>query len=235
MSGTLLAGEMLAALTLGLLSAPHCIAMCGGLMSAFSLSPSAASSATRTSVVVHYSLGRLSGYMILGAIAGLLGLALSMSGSIVPMMLRSLAGVMLILLGLYTLGSTRILRRLESSGYGLWQSLMNSVGRIDLSQGRQQFVAGILWGWLPCGVVYSVLAMAMATGHPLSSSLVMLSFGVGTLPAVAGTGFAAGGFINWLKHRYTRLVVGVSLIGFGIWTLSFVVMAAMKMGQHMGH
>ena len=226
--------DMLAALTLGLLSAPHCLAMCGGIMSAFSLSPASAAT-SRTSVVVHYSLGRLTGYVLLGVIAGTLGMALSMTGSMAPAMLRLFAGFMLVVLGAYTLGFTSMVQRFEKLGYGLWQGATNSVGRIDLSQGRQQFLAGILWGWLPCGVVYSVLALAMGSANPLFAGLVMLSFGVGTLPAVAATGIAAGRLISWLRDHRTRLAVGLSLVGFGIWTMGFVVVSMLEQSHHMGH
>ena len=82
-----------------------------------------------------------------------------------------------------------------------------------------RLVAGMLWGFLPCGLVYSALALAMTSANPLTSSAVMFAFGVGTLPMMLLAGSTAGALKQKLQQHGWRTANGLLIMAFGIWTL----------------
>ncbi|MCD2518484.1 sulfite exporter TauE/SafE family protein [Massilia sp. G4R7] len=217
----------------GLLGSVHCAGMCGGIVAALSvpLPARAFPVPVRTvgayswewpaaaSHVAAYNAGRLSSYAMAGALAGglaggvgrLAGLPLLQAGA------GWAANLMLVALGLYLLDAWRGLAWLERGGRVLWRRispLLAKIGPFD-SPGRL-FAAGALWGWLPCGMVYSVLATAMLSGSASGGAAVMLAFGLGTLPMLAAIGMAGVRLRTVLQLHAVRRACGLLVLGFGL-------------------
>ena len=156
----------LAAFSMGLFGSPHCLGMCGGIVTAFGLSMQHVSDSKKNGLILTYHLGRLISYSLLGLIAGFVGVAIfqSIMSNSAP---RIVLGAVLVLIGLAMLGLP-LFNQLEKFGMRFWQSLApirKKVFPID-SFGKALF-AGLLWGFLPCGLVYGALMMAIA-GNNLS-------------------------------------------------------------------
>ena len=213
------------AFVIGLFSAVHCLGMCGSIAGALSLSlPGAVrDNAVRLGAfVVAYNLGRLASYAGAGALIGLFGeqiadVQLLQEGHGVA---RLLAALVVIAVGLYLTGWVPQLQRMDRLGDPIWRRL-EPLGRRLLPVRRlpQAILFGLIWGWLPCGLVYYVLILTVSTGSALNGALCMLSFGIGTLPAVVGVGFLAGWFTRLARNRTLRQVVGLTLVAGGIASL----------------
>ena len=205
-----------AMLFIGLMGAGHCIGMCGGISSALGL---AVSGDRKWSILGGYQLGRVASYSLAGVLIGMLGLWGHAYLQLGPA-LRILAGVLLILMGCYLADWWRALITLEQAGSHLWRYIQPMGNRLfPVHSAHQAMLLGMLWGWLPCGLVYSALAYAATAGTPAESGLMMLAFGLGTTPAVlAGTVFS-NRIARWLQHKRFRQLTGLLLIGFGLWTI----------------
>jgi sulfite exporter TauE/SafE len=211
--------SLLTAFLAGLLGGAHCIGMCGGIVAAMSFQ-----SGQRQPFRYHvgYNLGRVASYAAAGTIAGLVGSAAFLSERLLPLQtgLYGLAQVMLILLGLYLAGFSRAVLWLERAGGGLWRRLQPVFGRLlPVRNFPGAVAAGAVWGWLPCGLVYSVLVSALATGDAGWGGLLMLAFGLGTLPNLLAMGWAAERLRAWARHPSVRRVAGLSVALFGIYGL----------------
>lgn len=206
--------SLFALFVVGLLGAGHCAGMCGGIVGALSLqSPGGAAA-----VVVHlaYHLGRIGSYVIAGLLAGLLGQA---AGNLLALqnVLYLLASLMLIAMGLYLLGFTQFLAPLERGGQALWQRIQPLTKRFLPVRGiAQALPLGLLWGWLPCGLVYSALTTALASGSAGQGALLMLAFGLGTLPNLLLAGLLLARFRRFAQDRAVRVVSGLLVLGYGI-------------------
>ncbi|GLS26253.1 sulfite exporter TauE/SafE family protein [Marinibactrum halimedae] len=212
--------ELLAALGIGFLGSSHCIAMCGGVCAALSFALPAQRPWWRVLILVGYNVGRISSYMIAGALVGWLT-AVGAQEHLTPM--RILAGVMMIAMGLY-LGQWWLgLTYLEKAGQRLWgrlQPLSKSLMPVDSIPKALGF--GAVWGWLPCGLVYSTLTLAASQANVFQGALVMGAFGLGTLPAMFVSGLLAERLKQWTSRRALQKIFGVLLIVFGVWTLYLV-------------
>ncbi|WP_084618523.1 sulfite exporter TauE/SafE family protein [Cellvibrio sp. OA-2007] len=207
-----------AAFLLGLFSSAHCVGMCGGIMGALSMAVPAHAKARRWFILLSYNLGRIASYALMGAIVGLFASQITEAGGAV--WLRWLAGVLLIAMGLYLANWWRGLTYLESGGRYLWaylQPLGKALMPVDTVP--KAVALGAIWGWLPCGLVYSALAYAMAQGHAVGGGLVMLAFGLGTLPAVLATGFIAQQLGRLLQRPRIRWSFALAVMLFGLWTI----------------
>lgn len=183
-----------AAFIFGLLGGAHCIGMCGGIMSAltFAVPPSMRSPARLGGLLLGYNLGRIVSYMIAGALVASLGTLLGGTHDGLRLALQIIAAGMLILMALYLANWWRGLTRIEALGRRLWRHL-EPLGRRLMPVVRipQSIALGAVWGWLPCGLVYSMLAWSLAGGDPWRGAALMGAFGLGTLPALLVTGVAA--------------------------------------------
>lgn len=212
--------SLAAALLAGLLGGGHCVGMCGGIVGAVTMT--LPGSKPKLPFVLAYNLGRIGSYGVAGGIAGAVGASSFFLDHVLPVekVLYALASLMLVLLGLYLAGIWRVLTRLEALGGRLWQHLQPYSKRLlPVRTLPQSLMLGVLWGWLPCGLVYSVLVAAVATGSPVQGGLLMLAFGLGTLPTLLAMGMAAVRLKKLLQHLWFRRLSGLLIAGFGLLAL----------------
>lgn len=214
--------SLLALFIVGLLGGGHCAGMCGGIVGALSLQ----SPAGKPSLVVHlaYNLGRIASYTVAGMLAGAVGYA---AGNLMALQrgLYVFASLMLVALGLYLLGATQTLAFVEKGGQALWQRIQPFTGRFLPVRGvAQALPLGVLWGWLPCGLVYSALTTALASGSALRGAATMLAFGLGTLPNLLLAGLLLARFRRFAQARVTKVVSGLLVLGYGIYGLMNVIL-----------
>lgn len=209
---------LLSALLLGMLGGGHCIGMCGGLMGALTLAIPPEQRQRRLRLLLAYNLGRIASYALAGLLLGGAGWALA-SGPAASV-LRAIAGSLLVVMGLYLAGWWSGLTRIESLGRLLWRRLEPLARRLlPVGNARRALLLGAIWGWLPCGLVYSTLLWAASQGDALRSAVLMLAFGLGTLPVLLATGLAAERLTALLRRRGIRIAGGLLVILFGLWTL----------------
>lgn len=206
------------ALVLGLLGSGHCLGMCGGLMGALTLAIPAEQRNRRLCLLVAYNLGRVLSYAAAGLVLGLAGWAVASTPLALGM--RVLAAALLIAMGLYLAGWWSGLTRVEGLGRGLWRRLQPLATRLlPVSSLPRALLLGALWGWLPCGLVYSTLLWAASQGDAGHSAVLMLAFGTGTWPVLLATGLAAERVTALLRRRSVRRAGGLLVMLFGLWTL----------------
>lgn len=173
--------------------------------------------------VLAYNAGRIGSYMAAGALAGGLAGGAQSLAALADLQLgfHWLANLMLVALGLYLMNAWHGLTRLEQAGRVLWQRaqpwmapMMKTLMPAD--RPHQAFALGALWGWLPCGMVYSVLLTAMLSGSAAGGALVMLAFGLGTLPMLAGLGLLGARLRNAMQQRKVRIACGLLVLAFGL-------------------
>jgi sulfite exporter TauE/SafE len=213
-----------AALLVGLLGGGHCAGMCGGIVGAVTVT--LPGSKPKWPFLLSYNLGRIVSYTLAGVLAGAIGASSFFLEHVLPIekILYALANVMLILLGLYLAGIWRVLTKLEAVGGKLWQRLQPWSRRLlPVRNIPQAVLLGMLWGWLPCGLVYSVLVAAIATADPIKGGSLMLAFGLGTLPTLLAMGMTAVQIKAWLQNIWVRRISGLVVIAFGILGLSNLV------------
>ena len=207
----------LALFLVGLLGGTHCVGMCGGIVGALSMGAPG-----RWSMHLAYNVGRILSYGLAGAIAGTVGAASHGLDSQVPMRLALylVANLMLIALGLYLLGVTQALAFTERAGQLLWQRLQPLTRRfLPARTVVQAFPLGMLWGWLPCGLVYSALATALSSGSAVRGGLCMLAFGLGTLPNLLLAGIVLARLNEFVRRPAVRIASGLLVLGFGLYGL----------------
>ena len=213
-----LAPLLVSALILGLLGGGHCLGMCGGLMGALTLAIPKEQRSRRFRLLLAYNLGRILSYATAGLLIGLAGWAVANSPA--ALFMRVLAGLLLIAMGLYLAGWWSGLTRIEALGRGLWRFIQPVANRLlPVSSLPRALLLGALWGWLPCGLVYSTLLWSASQGNALDSALLMLAFGLGTWPVLLATGLAAERVTAILRKRSVRMAGGLLVILFGSWTL----------------
>ena len=211
----------LSAFIVGLLGGVHCAGMCGGIVTALTLGlPENARRGKQVlPFLLAYNLARLCSYTLAGVLMGGVGWLASHWWDLrqVQLALQVVAALFMILLGLYLAGWWTVLRRLESAGAGIWNKIQPMTRRFMPVQSLSQaFVIGILWGWLPCGLVYSMLVWSIATTDPVAGGLLMLAFGLGTLPTLMTLGVMASFVSRYIQNQNTRRVAGALVILFGV-------------------
>lgn len=211
----------IAVFLVGLLGGTHCVAMCGGIVGALSVQMPG-QSARQWPIHLAYNLGRITTYTALGVFAGAIGSAGMLFGDVLPVQLALYvaANLMLILLGLYLTGITQLLAPIERAGGVLWRRVQPLTARFlpARSVGRA-LPLGLLWGFLPCGLVYSVLTTALVTGSAARGGALMLAFGLGTLPNLMLAGMLFKRFRDLTRDSRVRIVAGLLVLGFGVFGL----------------
>lgn len=204
--------DFFSALLMGLAGSGHCLAMCGGLAGAMGLHQSPLR-------LLIYNLGRISSYMLAGALVGGAALAVADIHHQGLIVVRFLAGLMMILLALYLTRVWMVLSVLEKAGAILWRRLQPLSRQFPPNSPTPRlWIAGMIWGWLPCGLVYSALSWAALSGHPANGALTMLAFGLGTLPSMLLFGVFSRTLAKVVRSAGFRWVAGGILAVYGIVT-----------------
>lgn len=215
------------AFLVGLMGAGHCLGMCGGIVGALAMAVpddehAAFFQRKRWQMTLLYHFGRVFSYTLAGAVVGGLTYWMSEMVQMKSMLLgmRLLAGSMMLMIGLYLAHVWRGLHRIEVVGHFLWQKVMPFAQRTgQFKTHSQAMVAGFFWGWLPCGLVYSTLTWALATGHPIEGARIMLAFGLGTMPGLLLMGGVAYKFKAFVKMKNFQLLGALAMLCFGCHTL----------------
>jgi hypothetical protein len=189
----------------GFLSGVHCLGMCGGLSTAISLQ--LGTGRARLLFIVH--LGRIASYTAIGAALGGVASVIKIwpQTAWLQQGLYVLSLLMIALLGLHLAGWNRLLARVEQAGRPIWRMLQPHFQRaLPLRNAQSALVAGLAWGWLPCGLVYSAAIGALSTGRAWQGAATLLAFGLGTLPNLLAMGLAAERLGHWLRRPALRQV-----------------------------
>jgi sulfite exporter TauE/SafE len=215
--------DYLSAFIIGLLGSGHCIGMCGGIttMLTSAISPQQQGS-DKFKLVGAYNVGRIFSYSLIGAIVGFSS-SIAIKNIGVPLgFFRLFAAVFLILLGLYLGQWLMWLSKVEKIGKFLWRYLSPlSKKFIPINNAKQALALGAIWGWLPCGLVYSTLTWSLASGSALSGALIMTSFGLGTLPALLSLSLGSFGIKSLLTNTKFKKIMALMIITYGIYSLMF--------------
>ncbi|MGD8839035.1 MAG: sulfite exporter TauE/SafE family protein [Gammaproteobacteria bacterium] len=208
------------ALLVGLLSSTHCLGMCGGIVGALNMGIDADLSRRPKSLFAFhlaYNCGRICSYLLVGLLAGSLGSGLVKLG-VDPAAGKLFAAAFMIALGLYLADWWRGLALLERIGYRLWQYIRPFGQKLlPVRSLPRALLLGLLWGWLPCGLVYTVVAWSLTTGSALEGAVLMLGFGIGTLPAMLLAGNAMVYLQNWTRSPLLKTSAGIAIIVLGIY------------------
>ena len=199
----------------GLLGSGHCFGMCGGIAAGLG----AMARGRAVIPALQFNLARLLSYAVLGLIAA------SVLGGVSGLMpwarwLRLLTALMILMIGLKFLFNFRGIEFIERGGAGLWKKILPfalKAGNRQDSFGR--LLLGFLWGFIPCGLVYTVLMTAASTANPIGGAVTMLAFGAGTLPAMLGLTAAAPALASFLEDRTVRRLIGFALVVLAVWTV----------------
>lgn len=215
-----------AALLMGVFGSVHCAGMCSGIACAFSAALPAEvcrSPWRMLPYVLAYNLGRIASYAIAGGLVGVLGSHLT------DLLTRELArstgvvigALFMVALGLYLGGWWRGLAVLERAGAGLWRRV-EPLGRrlLPVDNPFKALAAGGLWGWLPCGLVYSALAWTLSADSAAEGAALMVVFGLGTLPVLLGFGLLGGWLGDITREPLVRRTAGALIIVAGVATLA---------------
>ncbi len=231
--------DLFSAFIIGLLGSGHCIAMCGGITTMLTSALPARSkyqdqkisingqstlvkTSSKVTLVILYNIGRIASYSFIGAIVGFTGSIAAKNIGMPLAGLRMFSAIFVILLGLYLGQWLMCLNRIETLGKKIWQHISPLASKvIPVDSPIKALSLGAIWGWLPCGLVYSTLTWALASGDILTGASIMLFFGLGTLPALLtlSIGFSS------IKYAFVKPVIrktmALVLISFGIY--SFIV------------
>lgn len=230
---------VLAAFLVGLAGGVHCIGMCGGIVVAASFrgggmrtvtsgagALAVTGSALAGQVVYHLAFngGRIASYAAAGALAGAVGSVGLLLDAIVPVQLalRVLASGLIVLIGLHVAGiGSAVVASLERAGGGIWRTARRAGGRVfPPDTPAKALAAGGVWGWLPCGLVYGMLATALVSGSASRGAAVMLAFGLGTLPNLIAAGLLADRLRRALQRPAVRYAAGLAIASLGVVSLA---------------
>ncbi len=224
---------------IGLFGSIHCVGMCGGIVSALSVAatpsarviplrlvtvgkmpgPSDQTCFMHMSRVFAYNSGRLFSYTLAGTIAGGMAQSVRALTSLSSLQIGAywLVNLILIALGLHLMDAWRGLNRLEALGQIVWRRVQPAIKFfLPMDSPMKALILGAVWGWLPCGMVYSVLLTAMLSGDAVSGGKVMLAFGLGTLPMLLTLGMLGMRLKGWLLDRRVRITGGMIVLLFGL-------------------
>lgn len=221
-----------AAFVAGIAGSVHCLAMCGGLSGALGMRARRQGISAERSVFHAGAgqLGRIGSYGVAGALCGAFGALFAelFDFASVTRALRIGAGLLLIAVACKVMFNLRLLQWLEQAGAHFWRRIAPLSAHLGGTSLPQSLLLGALWGWLPCGLVYSMLLFAAFTGDALQGAGIMLAFGAGTLPSMLGTSLFASQLTRLTLGRKVHFAAGVLLLAFGLWT-------ALAPLQHVAH
>jgi sulfite exporter TauE/SafE len=227
-----------AALLAGLAASGHCIGMCGGIAGALAMRAQQSGSSSKLAMGLAYNLSRITSYAVAGALAGFLGRTLLRAVDVAPLSiaLRVAAGLIMLAAAGRMLFGWRLLDPIEAAGSGLWRRIAPWAGRQGRSGGLAGAIGlGLAWGWLPCGMTYSMLLLAATTASAATGAAVMAAFGIGTLPSMVTATVAFEKIAGTLSARATLRNVAGLLLAFGLWTAGNAAYHGLMPGGHAQH
>lgn len=212
--------DLFSAFIIGLLGSAHCVGMCGGISTM--LTTAMGNNAGKLLLTLSYNFGRIATYALIGAIVGYSGSIAAKNVGVPLAGLRLFSGVFLVLLGLY-LGQWYMgVSKIEKLGKFIWRFLSPlSKKFIPVNSMSNAFLLGGIWGWLPCGLVYSTLTWALASGTAIDGALIMVCFGMGTLPALVSMSLGILKIKNLMANITFRKIAAFFVILYGIYTIIF--------------
>ncbi|EGM78027.1 hypothetical protein Rhein_1844 [Rheinheimera sp. A13L] len=216
-----LAVNLFAALSIGFLGSSHCLVMCGGIASALQLSMPGLSLMQQMKLQLMLSIGRLTTYSLLGALTGAFGAAVLVKLGISLFWLKLLAGLLLLLMAFYVARLWFALTVLEKFGSALWRKVQPVAKTLlPLDSSSKALAYGLCWGFLPCGLVYSSLGWSLASGSAVQGALLMLAFGLGTLPAMLAVGSFARQLSQFKNNTLIRASAACLLAFYALYTIA---------------
>lgn len=210
--------SLLSAFIMGLVGSGHCIVMCGGVASSLQL---ASKNLSSIKVSLAYNLGRVSSYCIAGMLVATLGASFAKQNTHFALGVKIFSGIFMILLALYVMRLANTLKFVESMGKTLlWQHIVKfNKFFLPVDNLKKAFGYGMLWGWLPCGLVYSALIWTLQANSALHGASIMMAFALGTLPAMLTIGQSAQHLSRFLNHNLVRLALGSIFVWYGFYLL----------------
>lgn len=219
-----------AAFLAGLLGGVHCVGMCGGIVGVLTFSLDAKNRQKPMRILpflISYNSGRLLSYTIAGALLG--GISMLASNLVAIQQLQSIlhivASLLMLSLGFYLAGWWYGLNKIELLGSKLWKKIEPlSQKIIPVKHLHHAFILGLLWGWLPCGLVYTLLFWSISSASAVKGSLIMLCFGLGTLPTLFTIGIFTTSFSTFVHNKWVKTIAGLTLITLALYNLYYLVL-----------
>lgn len=212
--------DLLSAFVIGLLGAGHCIAMCGGVSGMLLSALPSQANTQKWPLIIGYNIGRIASYSLIGAIVGFTGSMAAKSVGVPLNWLRLVSGFFLILLGLYLGQWFFLLAKIEQGGKLLWRYISPAAKYcLPVDSVKKALLLGAVWGWLPCGLVYSTLTWSLASANPYQGALIMACFGLGTLPALISLSIGVFSLKSLLQSQVFRKIMALSVIAYGIYSV----------------
>ena len=213
-----------AALVAGLVGSAHCLGMCAGISGLFAVKAEAASMRASVPTAFVYNAGRVITYAVLGAIVAAFGSVIIKASPNLAVSIRMLSGIIIILVGLQVAFNLRALRVIERMGGTLWAKIAPAAQKLlPIDSLPKAFGLGLIWGWLPCGLVYSVLMIAATSANPVGGAATMVAFGIGTMPAMMLSGLGAARLGVFMQRRGARVGFGLLVVAMGLLTIAMPV------------
>jgi uncharacterized protein len=213
-----------AAFLTGLLGSAHCLGMCAGISGLFAINTGVAALNKQLPSALVYNIGRIVSYAVLGVIVASFGSVIVKASPALAGGIRILSGIIIILVGLKVAFDLRLLNVIERMGASLWSKIAPAAQKlVPVTSLPRAFGLGLVWGWLPCGLVYSVLMIAATSADPAAGAFTMIAFGIGTMPAMVLTGLGAARVSEFMRRRSTRLGLGLLIIVLGLLTIAMPV------------
>jgi sulfite exporter TauE/SafE len=210
-----------AAFLTGVLGSAHCLGMCGGISGLFAVNSSVATLRSQIPLAITYNFGRVLSYALLGIIVGAFGSVIIKASPGLAGGIRLVSGIVIILIGLKVAFDLRALNGIERMGATLWSRIAPAAkGLVPVTNLPRALGLGLVWGWLPCGLVYSVLLIAATSAKPVNGALVMIAFGFGTMPAMIMTGLGAAKLSQVMRRKSARVGLGLLIVVLGLLTIA---------------
>jgi sulfite exporter TauE/SafE len=223
-----------AALLAGLVGSAHCLGMCAGISGLFAVNAEVASLRRSIPTALVYNAGRVITYAVLGMIVAAFGSVIVKASPSLAVGVRMLSGIIIILVGLKVAFDLRFLNVIERMGGTLWARIAPVATRlVPVTSLPKAIGLGLIWGWLPCGLVYSVLLIAATSASPIGGAATMVAFGIGTMPAMVLSGLGAARLSSIMQRRGTRLGLGLLIIAMGLLTIAMPIGKLLPSGPHM--
>ncbi len=220
--------SVISAFWLGLLGGVHCLGMCGAVVGVLTSNLSTTITKNPAKILIYqltYNMGRIISYVLMGIIfasfASLLIKFNATSMSFFDFILRIFSAIVMIFAGLFIMGKNSFIQVIEKAGQKLWVKIQPISNRfLPIKNLKDALFFGILWGGIPCGLVYSALALALSSANVTEGAAIMLAFGIGTLPSLLAMAGFAMSLIRFMRLKIVKTIAGIMIILLGVWSLS---------------